>query len=152
LNVVSFCDEPSGKPYLYVNVKLMQNAGMDKRTWSIGELAREFDITTRTIRFYEDEGLLQPQRRGQTRIYHPKDRVRLTLILRGKRLGFSLSESRELIDMYNPASDNRAQLQALLDKIVERREQLAQQLRDIASLQSELDEVERRCRDAMKTA
>lgn len=139
--------------YLYVNVKLSHNPGMDKpRTWTIGELAREFGITPRSIRFYEDEGLICPERRGQQRIYRPADRVRLKLILRGKRLGFSLAESRELIDMYNPASDNRDQLQALLDKIEERREQLAQQSRDIAALQQELDEVEGRCRDAMKNA
>lgn len=123
-----------------------------QRTWTIGELAREFDITPRTIRFYEDEGLIQPQRRGQQRVYRPADRVRLKLILRGKRLGFSLAESRELIDMYNPASDNRDQLQALLEKIAERRQQLEQQLRDIAALQTELDEVEQRCWDAMKNA
>lgn len=139
--------------YLYVNVNLRQNTAMDKqRTWSIGELAREFGITARAIRFYEDEGLIQPERRGQTRVYRPADRTRLKLILRGKRLGFSLAESRELIDMYRPAQDNRAQLQALLDKIGERRNQLEQQLRDIHSMQEELDEVERRCRDAMKTA
>jgi DNA-binding transcriptional MerR regulator len=122
---------------------------MTEETWTIGELARTFGITTRTIRFYEDEGLLQPERDGQTRIYRPRDRVRLKLILRGKRLGFSLSESRELIDMYSPDADNRDQLEALLDKIADRRRQLEQQKRDIAAMESELNEVEQRCRHAL---
>ncbi|KAF0809217.1 transcriptional regulator [Alcanivorax sp. S71-1-4] len=123
----------------------------DARTFSIGELARELDVTTRTIRFYEDMGLLTPRRRGQTRIYSPADRVRLKLILRGKRLGFSLAESRELIELYNPASDNnRGQLQALMDKIHEKRAQLTQQLHDIEVMQLELDEAEQRCRETMQ--
>lgn len=120
-----------------------------KQTYSIGELAREFDVTTRTIRFYEDQGLVSPERQGQTRIYSPADRVTLKLILRGKRLGFSLAESRELIGMYQPQGDNRHQLQALQSKIQERREQLEQQLRDIHALQQELDDAEQRCVDAM---
>ena len=122
---------------------------MTEETWTIGELARTFGITTRAIRFYEDEGLLYPERDGQTRIYRPRDRVRLKLILRGKRLGFSLSESRELIDMYSPDADNRDQLEALLDKIADRRRQLEQQKRDIAAMENELDDVEQRCRDAL---
>lgn len=121
-----------------------------KQTYSIGELAREFDVTTRTIRFYEDQGLVSPSRRGQTRIYSPADRVTLKLILRGKRLGFSLAESKELIGMYQPQGDNRHQLQALQNKIQQRREQLEQQLRDIHALQLELDDAEQRCVDAMK--
>ena len=123
----------------------------DARTFSIGELARELDVTTRTIRFYEDMGLLTPRRRGQTRIYSPADRVRLKLILRGKRLGFSLAESRELIELYSPGSDNnRGQLQALMDKIQEKRAQLTQQLHDIEVMQLELDEAEQRCRDTLQ--
>jgi DNA-binding transcriptional MerR regulator len=124
-------------------------AAKKKASWSIGELAREFDVTTRTIRFYEDEGLLEPTRRGQTRIYSAADRTALKLILRGKRLGFSLAESRQLIQMYNPEA-NRAQLEALLAKIHERRAQLLQQLRDIEVLQLELDEAEKRCLEALK--
>ena len=120
-----------------------------KKTYSIGELAREFGITTRTIRFYEDEGLIAPARRGQTRIYSPADRVRLKLILRGKRLGFSLAESRELIDMYNPAA-REPQLRALLSRIDERQAQLDQQKRDIAQLEEELGQARQRCLDAMK--
>lgn len=121
-----------------------------KQTYSIGELAREFDVTTRTIRFYEDQGLVAPSRRGQTRVYSPADRVTLKLILRGKRLGFSLAESKELIGMYQPSGDNRHQLLALQRKIQQRREQLEQQRRDIRALQQELDDAEQRCVEAMK--
>lgn len=120
-----------------------------KKNYSIGELAREFDVTTRTIRFYEDQGLVSPSRRGQTRIYSPADRVTLKLILRGKRLGFSLAESKELIGMYQPQGDNRHQLLALQEKIHQRRAQLEQQLHDIQAMQQELDDVEQRCIDAM---
>ncbi|ASK34283.1 MerR family transcriptional regulator [Alloalcanivorax mobilis] len=121
-----------------------------KQTYGIGELAREFDVTTRTIRFYEDQGLLSPRRRGQTRIYTPADRVVLKLILRGKRLGFSLAESRDLISLYQPSSDNRHQLDALLNKISEKREQLDQQLRDIQGMREHLDDAELRAREAMR--
>ena len=119
-------------------------------SYSISELAREFDITTRAIRFYEDKGLLAPARRGQTRVYSPEDRVRLMLILRGKRLGFSLDESRAIIDMYDPAHGNVEQLQRLLEHIEQKRAQLQQQLRDIHSLMSELDEAEARTRAALQ--
>lgn len=128
---------------------LKQAASKKQTSWGIGELAREFDVTTRTIRFYEDEGLLQPSRRGQTRIYSSADRTTLKLILRGKRLGFSLAESRQLIQMYNPDA-NRAQLDALLSKIHERRAQLNLQLRDIEMMQRELDEAEQRCLEFLK--
>ena len=120
----------------------------EKRTYSISDLAREFDVTTRTIRFYEDEGLLAPRRDGQRRIYSPADRVKLKLILRGKRLGFSLAESRQLIEMYKPRA-NAGQLQALLERIQARRTQLQQQLHDIEVLQLELDEAEQRCLNAL---
>lgn len=127
------------------------SAARSKKTeFSIRDLAQEFDVTTRTIRFYEEAGMIQPKREGQTRIYSEQDRVRLKLILRGKRLGLSLAESRELIDMYDPSSDNKKQLQALLDKIQQRRDMLNQQLRDIKFMQVELDEAEERCRQAMK--
>ncbi|GGY67064.1 MerR family transcriptional regulator [Marinobacter zhanjiangensis] len=116
--------------------------------YSISDLAREFDITTRTIRYYEESGMLCPYRDGQTRLYNEADRVKLKLILRGKRLGFSLSESRELIEMYDPDSDNRHQINALLDKIHKRREQLEAQLHDIQLMQEELDEAEAKCMEA----
>lgn len=119
-------------------------------TYTISELAKEFDVTTRTIRFYEDEGLLRPERRGQTRVYSSRDRVLLKLILRGKRLGFSLAECRELFDLYDPEHDNQAQYQLMLNKLVSRRAALDQQLRDIKLMQLELDAAETRICDAMK--
>lgn len=118
------------------------------KNYSISDLAKEFSITTRTIRFYEAEGLLSPKRNGQTRIYAENDRVALKLILRGKRLGFSLAESKELIALYDPASGNERQLKTLLEKIQLRRELLNQQLKDIQAMQQELDLVEQRCREA----
>lgn len=118
-------------------------------TYTISELAKEFDVTTRTIRFYEDEGLLRPERRGQTRVYSSRDRVLLKLILRGKRLGFSLAECRELFDLYDPEHDNQAQYQLMLDKLAARRAALDQQLRDIKLMHLELDAAETRIRNAM---
>lgn len=115
------------------------------RTYSITELSREFDVTTRAIRFYEDEGLLQPTRRGRTRIYSNRDRVRLKLILRGKRLGFSLQETRELFDLYDSSPDEAAQLQHFLRKIRERRAMLQQQQQDIEMLLRELNTFEEQC-------
>ncbi|AZZ92019.1 MerR family transcriptional regulator [Hahella sp. KA22] len=119
------------------------------KNYSISDLAKEFDVTTRTIRFYEAEGLLSPERQGQTRIYSEKDRVYLKLILRGKRLGFSLAESKQIICMYDPDSGNRVQLQLMLNKIAEKRDILKQQLSDIRLMQEELDEAEERCRQAL---
>lgn len=118
-------------------------------TLSISDLAREFDVTTRAIRFYEEQGLLEPERRGQERIYTPKDRTTLKLILRGKRIGFSLAECKELIELYDPASGNRKQLDTFLRKIAERRAQLQQQLLDIQAMQLELDTAEERCQAAL---
>ncbi|MFE8876583.1 MerR family transcriptional regulator [Cobetia amphilecti] len=121
-----------------------------QRTWSIGELARHFDVTTRTIRFYEQEGLLHPERRGQTRVYRDKDRVRLKLTLRGKRLGFSLAEIREVVDLYDAADGGgEKQLTRLLGILSEKREGLERQLRDLTAMQRELDDVEARAREAL---
>jgi DNA-binding transcriptional MerR regulator len=116
-------------------------------TFSISELSKEFDITTRTIRFYESEGLLHPTRKGQTRIYSDQDRISLKLILRGKRLGFSLAESKELIELYDPETTNKKQLTRFMEKINERRKNLLQQVSDIQIMQHELDEAEKRCLD-----
>jgi DNA-binding transcriptional MerR regulator len=113
--------------------------------FTITELSREFDVTTRTIRFYEDEGLLAPDRRGQARIYGPRDRVRLRLILRGKRLGFSLSEIKEILDLYDREPGEAGQLRHFLAKIAERRAQLRQQREDIDVTLAELATVEARC-------
>ncbi|ERI51794.1 MerR family DNA-binding transcriptional regulator [Pseudomonas sp. AOB-7] len=122
---------------------------MAAKTYSISELARELDVTTRTIRFYEEQGMLSPTRRGQERIYTAKDRVALKLILRGKRIGFSLAECKSLIELYDPQGDNRNQLNIMLGKIAERRLQLEQQLLDIQQMQLELDTAEERCRAAL---
>ncbi|WP_328996625.1 MerR family DNA-binding transcriptional regulator [Kribbella sp. NBC_01245] len=117
----------------------------DSRTWSIAELAAEYDVTLRTIRFYEDRGLLTPERRGTVRVYHPRDRVRLGLILRGKRLGFSLDEIATIVDMYDAEPGEKGQLAYLLDQITSRRTELEQRRRDIDETLAELAEVERRC-------
>ncbi|UAW96864.1 MerR family DNA-binding transcriptional regulator [Halopseudomonas nanhaiensis] len=122
---------------------------MTGRTYSISELSRELDVTTRTIRFYEEQGMLTPTRRGQERIYTSRDRGTLKLILRGKRIGFSLAECKELIALYDPHGDNHHQLNIMLGKIAERRLQLEQQLLDIQHMQMELDAAEERCRAAL---
>ena len=119
------------------------------RRFSISELAREFDITTGSIRFYEDQGLLNPAREGQTRIYSKQDRVRLKLTLRGKRLGFSLAEIRELFDLYDADKSSRTQLQTMLGLVEEKRETLQQQMEDIRMVLLELDAAEQRCQQAL---
>ncbi|MFQ1758224.1 MerR family transcriptional regulator [Aeromonas sp. Y293-4] len=119
------------------------------RRFSISELAREFDITTRSIRFYEDQGLLNPAREGQTRIYSKQDRVRLKLTLRGKRLGFSLAEIRELFDLYDADKSSRTQLQTMLGLVEEKRATLQQQMEDIRMVLLELDAAEQRCQQAL---
>ena len=111
-------------------------------TFSIADLANEFGITTRTIRYYEDEGLISPSRQGQRRIYSPRDRVRLKLIMRGKRLGFSLKEVREMVDMYDADNSEVAQLSLFLEKIKERRTALLRQREDIETILDELDRLE----------
>jgi len=120
-------------------------------TYSISDLARELDITTRAIRFYEEQGLPSPERKGLERIYSARDKVTLKLILRGKRIGFSLAECRELIELYDPTSGNQKQLNSMLAKITERRAQLEQQLLDIEQMQLELDTAEERCHQALQT-
>lgn len=107
-------------------------------------------MTTRTIRFYEERGLLTPRRDGQVRSYSAKDRVRLKLILRGKRLGMTLEESRELIDMYNPQSDNRPQLERLIQNISRRRAELEQQRDDLQLTLLELSDAEERAKHALQ--
>jgi DNA-binding transcriptional MerR regulator len=116
----------------------------DVRT--IAQVAEEFGITHRTIRFYEDRGLINPERRGTHRLFHPRDRVRLELVLRGKRLGFDLEQIRRIVDMYDQDVGERGQMEYLLQQIVARRAELEQRRRDIEQTLAELDEVERRCR------
>lgn len=113
-----------------------------QRYFTITQLTQEFDITTRTLRFYEAQGLVSPTRRGRQRLYTPGDRTRIKLILRGKRLGFSLNEIREMIEMYASAPGESGQLRLLLDKIEARREELLEKQRDIELTLLELDEVE----------
>jgi DNA-binding transcriptional MerR regulator len=118
----------------------------ERGEFSISELAREFDITPRAIRFYEDQGLLAPRRDGQRRIYTPRDRTRLKLTLRGKRLGLTLSEIRELIDMYEPGRDERPQLQRFLAVLEAHKSSLLQQQADIEAQLSELRAFEKMIR------
>jgi DNA-binding transcriptional MerR regulator len=121
-----------------------------KKTFSISELAKEFDVTTRSIRFYEDQELLKPSRRGQTRIFSSKDRVRLKLILRGKRMGFSLAETKELFDLWDETlSGNEKQLHKMLTILANKRAQMEQQKNDIAQAEMEIDTAETRCREAL---
>lgn len=113
-------------------------------TFGIADLAREFGITTRTIRFYEDQGLIAPARRGQRRVYSARDRVRLRLIMRGKRLGFSLEDIRAMIDLYDVDPTESQQLRLFVDKIRERKAVLQAQQADIADALRELDGFEAR--------
>ncbi|WP_299481749.1 MerR family DNA-binding transcriptional regulator [uncultured Roseibium sp.] len=113
-----------------------------QRFFTITQLTHEFDITTRTLRFYEAQGLVLPQRRGRQRLYTPGDRTRIKLILRGKRLGFSLNEIKELVEMYASSPGEAGQLNLLLEKIDTRREELLEKQRDIELTLLELDEVE----------
>ncbi|MCM5571499.1 MerR family DNA-binding transcriptional regulator [Burkholderiaceae bacterium FT117] len=118
-------------------------------TYTISELAREFDVTPRTIRFYEDQGLLAPERAGtggRQRVYSQRDRTRLKLTLRGKRLGLSLSEIRDLIDMYDSPSDTVAQLERFLAVLARHRRTLEQQLRDLEETLAEIETHEARAR------
>ena len=119
--------------------------------YSIRELAQEFDITPRTLRFYEEKGLLQPIRAGQNRVYSAADRARLILILRGKTLGLSLDQSADLISMYDPGSHNKRQLEALIEKIQNRRGQLQLQKQELERMIIDLDEWALRSRAAMQS-
>jgi DNA-binding transcriptional MerR regulator len=120
-----------------------------EQQYSIGELSKLFDITARSIRFYEEQGLLIPERQGQSRIYHLKDKVRLKLILRGKRLGFSLAEIKTLFDLYDTNLNSAVQLETMLALTEQKRAVLNQQLSDIQMLMNELDDVEARCKDEL---
>ena len=118
-------------------------------TYSIGELAKEYDITTRSIRFYEDQGLILPTRKGQTRIYNQRDKVRLKLILRGKRLGFSLAETGRLFELYDADKSSATQLITIMDLIAQKKNDLSQQLEDIQAVLIELTGLEQNCKDAL---
>lgn len=117
--------------------------------WSIRDLAREYDVTLRTIRHYEALGLLDPERRGQIRVFHNRDRIRLELVLRGRRLGFSLDEIARIVNMYDDRPGEAGQLRYLLDQIAVRRAELARMRDDIARTEADLDAVEARCRESL---
>jgi DNA-binding transcriptional MerR regulator len=113
--------------------------------YTITELTREFGISTRTIRFYEDEGLVQPVRRGRTRLFKPADRHLIKQIIRGRRLGFSIAEIRQIIQMYKEPPGEVGQLQLMIDRIKEKREELRQKRRDLEETLAELDQAEESC-------
>ncbi|MEO6929342.1 MAG: MerR family DNA-binding transcriptional regulator [Casimicrobiaceae bacterium] len=121
-------------------------------SYSISVLAKEFALTTRAIRFYEDEGLIAPQRVGRVRVYGERERVRLKLILRGKRLGLALSEIAELLDMYEVARNERGQLAKFVELLADRRARLLQQKDDIDATLAEIDGIERECRRQLRDA
>jgi len=111
------------------------------KTYTIGELAEEFGVTSRALRLYEEEGLLDPQREGTRRIYSERNRVRLRLILRGKRLGWSLSEIRESFDLYDSSLGEEAQLELMLEKLAQRRDLLREQKKDIDNALRDLERI-----------
>jgi DNA-binding transcriptional MerR regulator len=118
-----------------------------ERTWSVRELADEFAVTTRTLRFYEAEGLITPRRAGTARIYTARDHTRLVLILRGKRFGMSLPEIREIVGMYDDAATGeRGQLDALISRLAEIAADLRARRRDLSRTLAEVDDVARQCR------
>ncbi|EHR6735071.1 MerR family transcriptional regulator [Vibrio parahaemolyticus] len=119
-------------------------------TFKISELAKEFDITTRSIRFYEDLGLLTPERKGNTRIYNGRDRIRLKLILRGKRLGFSLADIKELFELYD-TDQSTEQLNYMIRLIEEKKAALQQQANDIQAVMMELSAAQLRCENTLRS-
>ncbi|MBB4264541.1 MerR family transcriptional regulator [Roseospira visakhapatnamensis] len=134
--------EPHVPPRPGPGASLSRDADGTDITYSIADLAREFEITPRAIRFYEDKGLLEPRREGLRRVYSERERVRLLLIVRGKRLGFSLRECQDIIDMYGAEPTEGAQLQRLIETIRQRRSVLQDRLADLRLTLKELDEVE----------
>jgi len=119
-------------------------------SYSISDLAGEFGVTTRTIRFYENRGLLTPRREGQRRIYSRRDRTRLKLILRGKRLGMTLREIKEVFDLYDMAHGEERQLERYLEILQKKRDNLLRQRQDLEDALSELEDSERRCRELLE--
>jgi DNA-binding transcriptional MerR regulator len=130
----------------------VRNVSEPADVYTIGDLAREFDVTSRAIRFYEDEGLLAPRRDGSRRIYSKRDHVRLKLILRGKRLGFSLAEVRSMLELYDSAPDERPQLEKFVAALAARREQLEHQREEIDEALGEIRAFERQSRKLLHAA
>ncbi len=118
---------------------------MPSPTWTISELAHEFSITPRTIRFYEDQGIVSPGREGRNRIYQPRDRTRLKLALRGKRLGLPLAEIRSLIDMYDSPGDTTAQLRHYHSLLTRHRQVLERQHADLEETLAEIRQQQESC-------
>lgn len=118
---------------------------MNKKTWSISDLSKEFDITPRTLRYYEDHGILSPERVGLQRLYHPRDRTRLKLALRGKRMGFTLSDIRRLIDMYDGPGSTQSQLLLYQNVLNHYREKLEIQLSDLQQTLAEIEVQQQHC-------
>jgi DNA-binding transcriptional MerR regulator len=114
---------------------------VQRRLYTVTELAQELGMTARAIRFYEDKGLITPPRAGTTRVYSARDRARMMLILRGKRLGFSLNTIKEYLDLYDTDITGHAQLRLLLDAVASRRDQLLAQREAIAEALAELDDI-----------
>ncbi len=127
----------------------MSDAETKNRTYAIGELAAEFGVTSRALRLYEEEGLLNPLREGTRRIYRERDRVRLRLILRGKRLGWSLSDIRESFDLYDSSLGEAVQLEHMLQKLADRRETLQAQRQDIDNALDDLETIAANCEAAL---
>ena len=132
-----------------VNVK-HDGAMAEERTWTIAEVAEEFGVTHRTVRYYEQQGLVSPERRGTARVFHPRDRVRLALVLRGRRIGFDLEKVRTIVDMYDDVPGEAGQLEYLLEQVEGRRAELEARRADIDTVLDELDELERRCREDLE--
>jgi len=150
--------------YVYVNVnpkaalletdpypRRNEQAANDRDRFTISELSREFGITTRAMRFYEDQGLLSPSRVGTARIYSHRDRVRLKLVLRGKRLGFSLKEVANILDMYDSEPGETGQLRYMLQRLQDQREALQKQRDDIDLTLAELEVIESQCRQRLNS-
>ncbi|MDA4847778.1 MerR family transcriptional regulator [Hoeflea poritis] len=116
-----------------------------RKYYTITELTREFGVSTRTLRFYEDEGLIQPDRRGRTRLFRAADRHLIKEILRGRRLGFTIAEIREIIEIYKGPPGELGQLELMMQRVAEKREQLNQKRRDIEETLAELDSVDEAC-------
>jgi len=133
-------DNRTEKPEITIKPKL----------YSISDLATEFDVTPRAIRFYEDQGLLSPERKGRKRVYQERDRVRLKLVLRGKRLGFTLADVKEMFELYDSDPGEEGQLRYLIEMIEARRTILEQQRQDIEVVLHEMDGVEMRAKKALK--
>jgi DNA-binding transcriptional MerR regulator len=129
----------------------LDDSTMKNTIYTISDLAGEFDVTPRAIRFYEDQGLLSPSRKGRKRVYQERDRVRLKLVLRGKRLGFTLAEVKEMFELYDSDPGEEGQLVYLIEKIAARRAILEQQRQDIEVVLHEMNGVEKRAKKALKS-